>query len=80
MKVLATNTSLSRDEIRDRALRFFNGRFDLHLQSGLSDCCITFGNDIGSITVEITENGAGREVTVRSREWDHQAQEFLKTL
>jgi len=80
MKVLATITSLSRDEIRDRALGFFNGRFGLHLQSELSDCCITFGNDIGSVAVEITENGTVREVTVRSREWDHQAQEFLKTL
>jgi hypothetical protein len=80
MKIVATITSLSRDEIRDRALRFFNGRFDLHLQSEPSDCCINFGNEIGFVTIEIAENGAVREVTVRSREWDHQAQEFLESL
>ncbi len=80
MKVVATITSLSRNEVRDRALVFFNGRFGLHLQSEPSDCCITFGNDIGFVTIEIAENGTVREVTARSREWDHQAQEFLKTL
>lgn len=80
MKVLGKNTTLSRDEVFGKAKSFFEGRFNLTLQKEQTQCCITFANNLGFVTVEVVNNDSCREVTVRTREWETSAEEFLQNL
>ena len=80
MKVIAKKISLSNEEVITRARTFFEGKFGFRLQTDPSDCCIEFLNDIGFITIQINNSLIGREVVIRTKEWEQQVEEFLKKL
>ncbi len=80
MKVLSKKIKITNEEVITRARDFFEGKFGFRLQTEPSDCCIEFLNDSGFITVQINNSTEGREVVIRSREWEEQAEEFLTKL
>jgi hypothetical protein len=80
MKVMSTKTKKSAVEVIQKAKEFFNGRFGLNIRNESSDCCIEFANDLGFVTVEVTKEDKGSQVTLTTREWEYQVQEFLGLL
>jgi hypothetical protein len=80
MKVMSTKTKKPAVEVIQKAKEFFNGRFGLDIRNESSDCCIEFANDLGFVTVEVTKEDKGSQVTLTTREWEYQVQEFLGLL
>jgi hypothetical protein len=75
---LGKETKQTPQDVLDRAVTFFGpGGLGLTLQQR-SDQSVAFEGGGGSIVVTASPTGGGRtEVDIVSREWDHQAQQFL---
>jgi hypothetical protein len=45
-----------------------------------ANCCVAFENDLGFVNVQVIDKGACREITLTTREWEYQIEEFLGKL
>jgi hypothetical protein len=80
MKVMSKVTSLSNEEVMDKAKEFFDGRLGLKLRDIEPKCCVEFSSNLGFVTIKTSDEGHDIEVTVSTREYEYQIQEFLKTI
>ena len=74
-------TKLDPAEVAKRARSFFgpDGELRLPEQPGGVDS-LTFGTDIGHVTIEIVPHKGHTAVTVLSREYDLQAEQFIREI
>jgi hypothetical protein len=80
MKVMSKKTRRSSEEVLQRAKDFFNNNLGLKLSDESSNCCVEFKSNLGFVTVTTTDDNIEREVTVSTREYEAQIQEFLKRI
>ena len=76
-----TETKLQPAEVVQRARAFFgpDGELGLpELPAGVDS--VTFGTDIGHVTVQVTPHDDHTAVTVLSREYDRQAERFIREI
>lgn len=78
MKVISKKTRLSSDEVILRAKTFFENNLGLTLAEETAGCCVEFRSKLGFVIVQAMEEDKEREVTVSTREYEYQIQEFLK--
>ena len=78
---LAVDTKLGREQVLERARRYFAG--DLGLQADdQGDCCVAYSGAGGFVSVSFEEGapaGATR-VIVEAREWEEDAKRFASQL
>ncbi|MHA2143101.1 MAG: hypothetical protein ACXADC_07515 [Candidatus Thorarchaeota archaeon] len=77
---MSKRTKLERDEIIKRAKAEFDGRFGLAATDPDTNCCIEFVSDLGYVTIEVIEHDDENEVILRTREWEYQVQQFIRSL
>ena len=77
MKTMSKLTRLSSEKIIAMAKEYFLGRFGFRVVEEYANCCVAFENDIGFVNVEVVDKGDCREMTLTTREWEYQIQEFL---
>jgi hypothetical protein len=80
MKVMTKKTKLSSEKIIERVKNYFNGKYGLEVVEETPNCCVEFANNLGFVNAQVTDNGDYREVTLTTREWEYQIQEFLGQL
>jgi hypothetical protein len=80
MERIAKKTHLSVEQILVKAREFFDGKFGLEVSDELAECCVEFRNDIGFVNVSIERTDDTNEVTLRSKEYEKQAREFIQKL
>lgn len=74
---LQTKTKLSPKEVLKRAVEFFGtGGYGLELKEQGEDC-VYFEGGGGGVDIVTCAEEKGTSVEIASREWDHQAEEFL---
>ncbi len=80
MQTIGKKTKKSVEQILEQARDYFDGKFGLQVNDESPDCCVEFRNDIGFVNVTVEGNGNTNEVTLRSREYERQAREFIQKL
>lgn len=76
-----TQTKLEAAEVVKRARAFFGPDGELGLPerpAGVDS--ITFGTETGHVTIQVTPHDAHTDVTVLSREYDSQAERFVREI
>jgi len=77
---MSKETRLSAEEIISVASDFF-GKEGIGLEEkSRNSCCISFEGGGGHVSVTIGEGDSRQSVDVETREWEHQAKEFLGKL
>lgn len=76
-----TETKLDPAEVAKRARAFFgpDGELRLPERPGAADS-LSFGTETGHVTIEITPHVGHTAVTVLSREYDLQAEQFIREI
>jgi hypothetical protein len=72
-----TETDLAPDEVINLARGFFGGEWGLK-ECGSETCAASFEGGGGGVTVSATTDDGHTAVELLAREWDRQAQEFLR--
>jgi hypothetical protein len=80
MKVMTGRTRLSPEKVIERVKSYFNGKFGLEIVEETPGCCVELANNLGFVNAQVVDNGNYREVTLTTREWEYQIQEFLGQL
>jgi hypothetical protein len=80
MKVMTRRTKLSSEKVIERVKSYFNGKFGLEIVEETPSCCVELANNLGFVNAQVVDNGNYREVTLTTREWEYQIQEFLGQL
>lgn len=80
MKVMTKRTRLTSDKIIEQAKSYFSGKYGLEVVEETQNCCVGFANNLGFVNAQVVDNGDYREVTLTTREWEYQIQEFLGQL
>jgi len=75
---ISVKTKLKPEEVMERANKYFLKELGLKL-TDVNPCCAYFEGAGGHVKVSLSVND-DTEVEVESREWEHQAKEFLKNL
>ena len=77
---METKTKLSEAEVIKQAISHFgSGGYGLEVKEQ-SDCLVTFEGGGGGVSVATYVEEDKTAVEITSREWDYQAQEFLKDI
>lgn len=78
MIVLSFETTKDRKEILDKAVKYFVDNVGLKITER-NDCCVHFEheNQLGHVTVTLSQKGKKLEVDVESREYDYHAKKFV---
>jgi hypothetical protein len=76
MRVITTESKKTTQDILEMAKVFFEGMLGLDIDESVSNCCIEFSSDIGSVTVQVFPNGSKREVILTSQHWEPRLLEF----
>ena len=81
MLKIGTETKLKPAEVIERAVQFFgpNGGYGLKIAEQ-TDTGVCFEGSGGGVDVVACAEEKGTMVDVVSREWDHQAKEFMEKL
>jgi len=77
---VAKQTSLSPEEIIERASKYFGKGGEELTETQRNPCCISFEGVGGYVTVSVTDEDKHRTVDVESREFEYQAKQFLTRL
>jgi hypothetical protein len=80
MKVMTKRTKLTSEKILEQVKSYFNRKYGLELVEETPNCCVVFENNLGFVNAQVVDNGDYREVTLTTREWEYQIQEFLGQL
>jgi hypothetical protein len=80
MKVMTKETKLPAEKIMERVKEYFGGKSGLKVVEETSNCCVEFASDLGFVNAQIVNKGKYRELTLTTREWEYQIQEFLGQL
>lgn len=72
-------TQAKPEEVLDLAREFFGGEWGLQ-ECESADSSASFEGGGGGVGISATPAADGTEVELLAREWDHQAQEFLRRL
>jgi len=80
MKTMSKQTKLTSEKIMEKAKDYFVGRFGFKVVEETADCCMAFENDLGFVNVQVLNKGDCREITLTTREWEYQIEEFLGKL
>lgn len=80
MKKMSKQTKLTPEKIMERVKDYFLGRFGFKVVEETANCCVEFANDLGFVNVQVLDKGNCREVTLTTREWEYQIEEFLEKL
>ncbi|MGV9169485.1 MAG: hypothetical protein ACOC38_06030 [Promethearchaeia archaeon] len=80
MEVIEKGVTQDKNTVMKEAKDFFEGRLGLSLRDEIKNCCLEFNTDLGFINVQVNERNGKTVVTLRSREYERQAREFLDTL
>ncbi len=75
---ISAKTKRKPEEVMEKAVQYFSSELGLKL-TDRSECCAYFEGAGGHVKVSLSVD-ADTEVEVESREWEHQAKEFLKKL
>jgi hypothetical protein len=75
-KVLRKDT----DEVMEEAKDFFEGEIGLSLRDEIEDCCLEFITNQGFVNVQVSERNGKTAVTLRSREYEREANRFIRNL
>jgi hypothetical protein len=78
MLKLSKKSRHSAEEVVKRAVKFFGPEGYGLKVTEKDDCCATFEGGGGGVYVSTSTEKMGTTVDVESREWDFQAEEFLK--
>jgi len=78
MLKLSRKSKYSGEEVIKRAVKFFGPEGYGLKVTEKDDCCATFEGGGGGVYVTTSAEKKGTTVDVESREWDFQAEEFLK--
>jgi hypothetical protein len=78
MLSIAKETRLEREEIIDRASRFFGKGGEGLNEKEKNSCCISFEGGGGYVSVLITDEEKRRMVDVETREHEYQVKRFLE--
>ncbi|MFW9797213.1 MAG: hypothetical protein ACFFE2_09245 [Candidatus Thorarchaeota archaeon] len=76
---MSKKTKLAADEVLNKAKAFFDGSFGLTLKNYNPSCCIEFSGEIGFVEITVECTGEITEVIVRTREWEYQIKDFLRS-
>jgi hypothetical protein len=79
---ISKQTTLDREEVLERAARFFGNDGEGLEETERSPCCTSFEGGGGYVLVSIVdeEEGHKRSVDVETREFEYQAKRFLETI
>jgi hypothetical protein len=77
MKVMTKETRLPPEKLMQRVKEYFGGKFGLKVVEETPNCCVEFASDLGFVNAQIVDKGKCRELTLTTREWEYQIQEFL---
>ena len=77
---MSKETKLSAEEIITLASDFFGTEGVGLAEKSRNSCCISFEGGGGNVSVTIGEGDSKQSVAVETREWEHQAKEFLGKL
>ncbi len=78
MLKLSAKSKHSPEEVIKRAVKYFGPEgFGLKVNDE-GNCCVTFEGGGGGVYVTASEEKKGSTVDLESREWDYQAQEFIR--
>lgn len=80
MKVVTKKSNLPPEKIMERVKEYFNGKFGLKVVEEISNCCVEFSSNLGFVNAQIVDRGKYRELTLTTREWEYQVEEFLNQL
>ena len=80
MLKLSKKSKHNGEEVIKRAVKFFGPEGYGLKVTEQGDCCATFEGGGGGIYVTSSAEKKGTTVDVESREWDFQAEEFLKKI
>lgn len=76
-----TETKLEPADVVKRARAFFGPNSELGLPERPADVdSITFGTEAGHVTIQVTPHDGHTDVTVMSREYDSQAERFIREI
>jgi hypothetical protein len=77
---ISKESKLAPEEAVKRAVAFFGPKgYGLDVKDE-GDCCATFEGGGGGVHVSADKSKKGSTVSIESREWDYQAQQFLSKL
>lgn len=76
MRVLTTETRKTTQDVLEMAKIFFQDMLGLDIDESVTNCCIEFSGEIGSVTVQVFAKGAKRGVILTSEHWEPQLLEF----
>jgi len=77
---ISKKSRLNPSEILAEASRYFGKGGEGLDETEKSSCCISFSGAGGYVTVTVSEKTNQREVDVETREFEHQAKQFLGSL
>jgi hypothetical protein len=80
MKVMSKRTKFSSERVIELAKEYFGGKYGLEVVEETANCCVEFENNLGFVNAQVVDNGDYREITLTTREWEYQVQEFLGRL
>lgn len=80
MKAMSKKTKMSADEVFQAAKDYFDGNLGLRLTDETNGCCIEFSSNLGFVTVKTVGDDHDNEVTVSTREFEYQIEDFLKKI
>ena len=76
MRVITTETRKTTRDVLELAREFFKDMLGLDIDESVTNCCIEFSNDTGSVTVQVFPKGTKREVVLTSENWEPRLIEF----
>ncbi len=76
---IATTTKLSPEEAIKRAVEFFGSGYGLEVKEQAPNCAYFEGGG-GGVNVTACTEEKGTSVELESREWDYQAEEFIRKI
>jgi len=72
---ISKKTGQKPEEVMEKAIQYFSKELGLKL-TDLSKCCAYFEGSGGHVKVTLVTNDS-TDIEIESREWEHQAKEFL---
>ena len=77
---IAKQTRLASEEVIVRASKFFGRGGEGLEETERNPCCISFEGGGGYVSISIYDEEKPRMVDIETREFEHQAKQFLVTL
>ena len=77
---VAKQTNLSPEKIIESASKYFGKGGQELTETQRNPCCISFEGAGGYVAVSVTDEDKHRTVDVETREFEHQAKQFLAKL